>query len=475
MKNENIMKALTLLIFCLIFTIKAEKQTNFLIILADDCTYNDLPIYGGANALTPNIDSLAKEGLTFNQAYVAEAMCAPSRSELYSGLYPFNNGAAWNHSSAYKGLTTMPQDLGALGYRVGLAGKVHVKPKSVFPFTVIEGFDKSCVRNPTQKHSNQGIEQFMSNKDQPFCLVVALVEPHVPWVMGDRTQYPDKKIQLPPNIADTKLTREAFSRYLAEITYMDEQVGDILKSLERSGQKDNTLVIFTSEQGAQFPGCKWTNFNTGLHTAFISLWPGKTPKNKRTDALIQYADVLPTFMDIAGAKDFSKYDGKSFKNVLTGETETHREYVYGIHNNTPEGPPFPIRSISNGKFRYIMNLKHENQFIEKHLMGIKGTGELNNKYWGSWIWESTYSPEIFNLVQRYTNRPKEELYHTEQDEFELKNLADNPEYSSIKVGLKKELEKWLQESGDPGALLDTNEAYQAAKKGEHIYKPKNLN
>ena len=87
----------------------------------------------------------------------------------------------------------------------------------------------------------------MSNKNQPFCLVVALVEPHVPWIMGDRTQYPDKKIKLPPNIADTKLTREAFSRYLAEITYMDEQVGDILKSLERSGQKDNTLVIFTSQ------------------------------------------------------------------------------------------------------------------------------------------------------------------------------------------------------------------------------------
>lgn len=232
------------------------------------------------------------------------------------------------------------------------------------------------------------------------------------------------------------------------------------------------MVIFTSEQGAQFPGCKWTNYNTGLHTAFIAAWPGTAPQDQRTDALIQYADVLPTFMDIAGAKDLSKYDGTSFKKVLTGESITHRKYVYGIHNNTPEGPSFPIRSISDGQFRYIMNLKHENQYIEKHLMGIKGTGELNNRYWGSWIWESTYSPDIYSLVQRYTNRPKEELYHTENDEYELKNLAENPEYYTTKKRLKEELIKWLQESGDPGVDLDTLKAQQAARKSEHIYKPK---
>ena len=88
MKNENINESFKLNNFLIDLDIQAEKQVNFLIILADDCTYNDLPIYGGANALTPNIDSLAKEGLTFNQAYVAEAMCAPCRSELYSGLLP---------------------------------------------------------------------------------------------------------------------------------------------------------------------------------------------------------------------------------------------------------------------------------------------------------------------------------------------------------------------------------------------------
>ena len=78
---------------CLGFS--AAKQPNFLVILADDCTYNDLPLYGGENAKTPNIDRLASEGLTFNRAFLAEAMCQPCRSELYSGQYPLRNGCAW--------------------------------------------------------------------------------------------------------------------------------------------------------------------------------------------------------------------------------------------------------------------------------------------------------------------------------------------------------------------------------------------
>ena len=93
--------------------------------MADDCTYNDLALYGGQNAKTPTIDRLATQGLTFNLAYLSEAMCQPCRAELYSGQYPMRNGCAWNHSSSRPTVTSMPQHLKALGYRVGIAGKVH--------------------------------------------------------------------------------------------------------------------------------------------------------------------------------------------------------------------------------------------------------------------------------------------------------------------------------------------------------------
>jgi N-sulfoglucosamine sulfohydrolase len=450
-----------------------RTKPNFLVIMADDCTYNDLPVYGGKNAVIPNIDRLASDGLVFDKAYLGSAMCQPCRAELYTGLYPMRNGCAWNHSASRPNITSMPHHLKSLGYRVGLAGKVHVLPARAFPFEMVGGFDANCVRDPTKPHNTRDIRRFMTDdKSQPFCLVVALVEPHVPWVMGDVSKYPPKKLNLPPNIADTPRTRQDFSHYLAEITYMDKQVGDILKVLEQTGQADNTLVLFTSEQGSQFPGCKWTNWDTGLHTALIARWPGKITPGQRTNALIQYTDVLPTLLDAAGG-DVSghAYDGKSFLPVLLGKKSTHRNFVYGMHNNIPEGPAYPIRTISDGRYRYIRNLRPEEIYIEKHLMGWSGDGKLNNPYWATWVRESWNNRHTYNLVKRYMTRPAEQLYHTAEDPYEMKNLADNPAMSAIKKRLSTELDRWMHSQGDPGAPQDTPEAIEAARRGEHMYGP----
>ncbi len=465
-----------LLLFCglILLAVPAHADPpNVLIIMADDCTFNDLPMYGGQNAVTPNLEQLASDGLLFNRAYLAEAMCQPCRAELYTGLYPMRNGCAWNHSASLPETLSMPHHLGKLGYRVGLAGKVHVAPAEAFPFEVVGGFDKNCVRNPTQDHDLAETAEFINRDVQgPFCLVVALVEPHVPWVMGDPSQYPPAKLKLPPNVADTKLTREAFSRYLAEITYMDDQVGDVLELLQQSGHAEDTLVIFSSEQGSQFPGNKWTNWDTGVHTALIVRWPGVTPAGTRTDAIVQYSDVLPTMIEAAGGKvDEAQFDGTSFISVLRGDSDSHRQYSYGVHNNVPEGPPYPVRTISDGTYRYVRNLTPQNLFIEKHLMGIKGDGLLNNPYWQTWIWDSLESPQTYSLVQRYMLRPPEALYHTAEDPYELENLAGTPQTRAIMRELSDELDRWMMSQGDPGAEQDTRQTHQAARRGEHRFRP----
>ena len=448
----------------------ANASPNFLIILADDCTYNDLPLYGGQNAKTPHIDRLASEGLTFNRAYLSSSMCQPCRAELYSGLYPMSNGCSWNHSGCRPGITGMPQALGKLGYRVGLAGKRHVRPEEVFPFSKIEGFDPNCVRTPTLAHDLGPIREFMKGKgdDQPFCLVVALTEPHVPWVMGDATKYPPKKLKLPPNVADTPRTREDFSKDRAEITYMDGQVGDILKTLDQTGKANDTLVLFSSEQGSQFPGCKWTTWDTGLHTALVARWPGKVAKGKRTDAMVQYADVLPTLLSLAGGEG-KDLDGTSFDAVLTGRKTNHRKFTYGMHNNVPEGPPYPTRTVFDGQYRYTLNLTPDELFIEKHLMGLKGKAVLNNPYWSTWVRDTWNKPEIYALVKRYQLRPPEALYHTASDPYEMNNLADDPDHQSRKKVLGKELLRWMKEEGDPGIKLDTMKAHSAAREGKHLF------
>ncbi len=451
----------------------AAHRPNVLIVLADDCTYNDLPVYGGQNAQTPNIDRLASEGMVFDHAYLVSAMCQPCRSELYTGQFPMRNGCAWNHSSCRKGTLSMPHHLSRLGYRVGLSGKMHVKPTEVFPFIRVGGFDTNCVRNPTASHDMREVAEFMASSDtNPFCLVVALVEPHVPWVMGDPSQYPPDQIRLPPNVADTPRTRLDFGRYLAEVTYMDSQVGAIMEALDHSGKAADTLVLFSSEQGAQFPGCKWTNWDTGIHTALIARWPERIASGVHTKAMVHYADVLPTLVELAGGSVASaSFDGKSFYPVLFGKRKIHRSFSYGMHNNVPEGPPYPIRSVSNGAFRLIRNLQPDEIYIEKHLMGMQGDGQLNNPYWSTWTWGAARDTSVYQLVKRYIRRPPQALYHTAEDPFELHNLIEDPRYQGIQNELVEALEAWMVLQGDPGIRQDSWGALEAARKGLHQFIP----
>jgi len=253
---------------------------------------------------------------------------------------------------------------------------------------------------------------------------------------------------------------------------MDGQVGAIMQVLEKSGQAKDTLVLFTSEQGSQFPGCKWTNWNTGLHTALVAHWPGRTPVGKRTDALVQYADILPTLLTAAGGDPKKhRHDGTSFLPVLVGESDTHREFVYGIHNNIPEGPEYPIRSVSDGTFHYIRNLRPDELYIEKHLMGMKGNAVLNNPYWSTWVREAWINPHTYRLVKRYMSRPSEELYNSVADPYELNNLAKASEHKSRLRVLSAELDHWMKEQGDPGINVDTHKSIEAARQGKHLYGP----
>lgn len=442
-----------------------DDRPNFVIVIGDDATYTDLPLYGGTNITTPNIDKLAEQGLTFDRAFLCEAMCVPCRAELYSGIFPLRNGAAWNHAPARSNMESMVQVLERQGYRVGRAGKPHPAPKSVFDFEEVGGLESSCV-SPTAYFSTDGMELFMTRNDnQPFCLVVALVVPHGPWTVGNPGAFKPDEFDLPPYIADTKTSREDFARYLAELKVMDNQVGRVMQLIGKTGKAHNTILMFTSEQGAQWPGCKWTSFNPGVHTAFIVRWPGITQEGKRTNAIIQYADVLPTILDVIGVSPGpDQFDGFSFLDVLTGKSEKHRDYAYFIHNNIPEGTSYPIRGITDGEYHYVRNLKSDELYIEKHVMGKT----IHQEYWLSWFWDAPEDEQVYQALKRYMLRPPEQLFNSLEDPFNVVNLADQPEYQDKIKLLSRELDKWLLEQGDPGAAMDSWEYYEAARRDQHI-------
>ncbi|MEJ5260511.1 MAG: sulfatase [Anaerohalosphaeraceae bacterium] len=445
-----------------LFAADNPRKPNILMILADDATYNDFPLYGGVNVRTPRIDRLAAEGMTFSKAYLSMAICVPCRTELYTGLYPMRSGCCWNHAPARIGTRSICHFLRDLGYRVGLTGKLHVSPRSCFPFDKVEGFEDNCVAE-TADYNCRGIRAYMeADKSQPFCLIVGLVLPHAVWTVGDANHFDPEKLKLPANLADTPQTRQDYASYLAEIEVLDQQVGDILDTLEQTGQADNTLVLFSTEQGSQFPGCKWTNYECGLHTGITLRWPGVVKPGVRTEAMIQYADILPTLIEAAGGTvPTGQFDGTSFLEVLTGKKDGHRRYTYGMHNNIPEGGAYPIRSARDSRYRYIRNLLPERVHIQRYVMGP--IGNKHTHYWSSWMLAAVEDEKAYQLVSRYLKRPGEELYDSNNDPYELNNLADNPQYADVKRRLSEELDQWMKEQSDPGAVLDTLQRYNQAR------------
>lgn len=159
-----------------------------------------------------------------------------------------------------------------------------------------------------------------------------------------------------------------------------------------------------------------------MHTGFVARWPGRIEAGRRTGALIQYADVLPTLIGAAGGEPKADdFDGTSILPVLLGNTDRHRKYAYFMHNNIPEGPPYPVRAVTDGTYHYIRNLAPENLYIERHLMGETQW----HAYWPTWLAQTgpskgeNYNREAVRLINRYMRRPAEELYRVDLDPYEM--------------------------------------------------------
>ncbi len=415
-----------------------KRKPNILIVIADDMACHDCGAYGSKEVRTPNIDRLAGEGMTFDRAFTATAMCAPTRQQLYTGIFPVRNGAYPNHSRVKTGTKSMVHHFRALGYRVGLTGKTHFGPKESFPF-------------------EKGNEAFVSaNKDEPFCLIVASHHPHTPWKSGGG--YDPANLTIPPYLVDNPETRRALAAYYGEITAFDEQAGHWMEVIDEAGLSENTIFIVTSEQGPQFPGGKWTCYDLGLQVAFIVRWPAKVNAGLRTKAMIQYVDVVPTLVEAAGAEPTNVdtncpdpagnrgFDGKSFLNALLGKTDEHNKYVYGVHTTLGiiSGKPYPIRSIRSTRHKYIVNLMPDATF--QNVV----TEQDREGYWKTWLRDAAKDERAAELSKRYTQRPAEELYDLAKDPWELDNLASDPEYGKIKRALRKELKVWMAQQGDRG-------------------------
>lgn len=428
----------------------AQQRPNILVMIADDMARCELGCYGGQNLATPNIDRVANEGMLMTSNFASAAMSVPIRASMYTGLYPVRNGSYRNHKATYRGSRSVTHFLSELGYRVGRTGKDHPanQPK-VYAFEKVPGFPVGCTKSRPPLATTDGIREFINRSaDEPFCLFVCSINSHMPWDAGDASEFDSSKVILPPNCIDNQATRELFCDYLAEIRLFDNEVGKVMEALRESGKEDNTLVILLSEQGPRMLFGKWTCYNYGQSSAFIARYPGHIKPGSRSDALVQYEDILPTLIEVAGGERVDTLDGVSQLPVLLGKKREVRRWAFGLHNNHPEGPAYPIRSIQDKRYKLIVNLTPEVAYTNTRMMKDK------DRMWTSWLETVKTDEHARWLMDKYRNRPRLEFYDLEKDPWELNNLASQPRYAKRIRAMQNELELWMKEQGDRGAEMD---------------------
>jgi arylsulfatase A-like enzyme len=319
------------------------RRPNVVLFLADDLGCHDLGAWGASDLQTPNIDSLAAGGARFTNWYAAAPVCAPSRAALLTGRYPIRAGVPDNGPALRPSEKTIATVLKTAGYATGLFGKWHLgstmdTDPNAHGFDRFFGFHSGCIdyyshryywgepRIPnyhdlwrdrteifedgqytTEMFAREGAQFVRDHRAEPFFAYVPFNAPHYP--MHAPKKYVERFASLPPERRT----------YAAMIAAMDDGVGQVLRTLRELRLEDNTLVLFTADNGATrearaglggkpatagnnapFRGNKFSAFDGGMHVPMIMQWPGVIPKAKVVREVGSHLDLLPTIAKAAG-------------------------------------------------------------------------------------------------------------------------------------------------------------------------------
>lgn len=382
-----------------------KEKPNIILIVADDLGYHDLGCLGDSGVVTPNLDRLAAEGTRLTDFVTNCPVCTPSRSALLTGRYPQRNGlydlirnneTNYGHRfnsieyavspEAILGLdtreTTFAEPLKRAGYTTGVIGKWdsgmahrYLPLQRGFDFfygfcnTGIDYYTHERYGVPSMFRGNEPVKEdgyatdlfkrealrfIDKNKENPFFLYLPFNAPHIASNLErDYFQVPDRYLErVPPSSDKNKM------EYQAMINCLDEAIGEILGRVDQYGMKENTLVIFTSDNGAGNPGDngplragKGYLYEGGIRVPLIARWPGHLPAGSVNDKFCSMLDVFPTLMSLAGAEvpEKLKLDGKSMLPVLKGKSDGIRnEHFWEWHDK---------RAVRSGKWKWVRETK----------------------------------------------------------------------------------------------------------------------
>ncbi|MDA7901761.1 arylsulfatase [Mariniblastus sp.] len=348
-----------------------EKRPNIIYILADDLGYGDLGCYGQEKIKTPNIDRLARTGMRFTDHYSGAPVCAPARCVLLTGLHTGHCPIRGNRALEFEGNVPIPKSYVTLGevmqkagYATGAFGKWGQGYPGSVGDPVLRGFDQfygyNCQREAHNYYpghlwkndkkvvltgnakgqkeqyshdliTEQALSFIATPRDKPFFVYVPYTIPHTSFQVPDLESY-----QATTWSANQKTQAAMISR-------MDRDVGRIIKEVQALGELENTLIIFSSDNGPHGAGKTLAHFNAagplrgkkgatyegGIRVPLVVSWPGKIKSGSESDHISGFQDLLPTFAELAGAKVPANIDGISFVSELLGRpSQKEHEYLY---------------------------------------------------------------------------------------------------------------------------------------------------
>ncbi len=403
-----------ILIACVLLSgvaIAGERPPNLIFIIADDLGYGDLGCYGQKRIQTPHIDRLAKEGMRFTDFYAGSTVCAPSRCVLMTGLH---TGRAFIRGNGKDNLrpsdVTVAEVLKSAGYTTGMFGKWGCGHEGSTGVPTKQGFDyfygyldqhhahnyypSFLVRNeervllknivPNEGQYGQGVATKMvqyshdliaaealsfidRNQDKPFFLYMPLTIPHA------NNEARAKGMEVPDHgIYKDKDWPEAQKGHAAMITRMDTDIGKVMERLKKYGIDDNTIVLFTSDNGPHaeggndpdfqdsngpLKGIKRSLHDGGIRVPLIARWPGKVEAGSTNNHVAAFWDVLPTLADLGGATKHvpDGLDGVSFAPTLRDADDAQQEHEFLYWAFYERGG---ARAIRQGKWKAVQQPYH---------------------------------------------------------------------------------------------------------------------
>jgi arylsulfatase A-like enzyme len=423
------------------------RRPNVLFLFTDDQRADTVGALGNPHIITPNLDALARRGFVFNNAYClganAGAVCRPSRNMLLSGRSYFRFGGS---SQASPKKPTFPKSMKAAGYETYHHGKRGNSAKSIHPqfdhTHYLPDGQARALGEPGKLAVDDAIAFLADRKDtRPFFMYLAFATPHDPRVAAKKylDMYERSKIPLPKNylpvhpfdngemtIRDERLekwprTKDAVRRHLhdyyAVITGLDHHIGRLIASLKKSGQFDNTIIIFSSDHGLAIGSHglmgKQNVYEDGMKAPLIFAGPG-IPQGK-TDALVYLHDIYPTVCDLSGAKIPAGLDGRSLAPVIAGKRSGVRDSLFTSYQKVQ-------RAVRDDRWKLI----------------------------------------------RYPQINKSQLFDLQTDPHETNNLADNPSHAAKLKQMTSLLVDWQKKLGDTQPLVvenPKNPAFDASKLG----------